>query len=778
MDPFVPEPEEREAHQQTLPGKPRGRNGGERPGPLAAASLPGDWRQWALRFGPAALLLALVLVQYGIQASSIRTLESKLASLDAPAASRPAPSASSPARGDLEAALDEQADLIRTLEQRIATQIIDLDSLRETTSARLSSLGAAPIDKDAAALAKASDVEALKGDIARLRGQLAATEKALAANQAGASKALDTAVAGIKTALGATDKRIDSLATTQESALKQQQSRLDDRIAQLAARLDQTSPQLAGLEKSLADGREAQRLALASATKEQQAALEAQRSALMKALDSAIAKEVKPTIASLEERVVAVDKAREADSAALDTRLAGVDKMVAERLAKEREALDGTLAALQRDLAATGRRLEGIDKSVAALDPLQPRLAALEDGLASLRGETDSRIAAAGKTGANADKRLDAIEARLDATRKALADLKQLPPATGNVAIDEKQVEARISQRIDSRLEPQVRALAEQADKVAALETTLATQGKDIDALAAASKRQGGELAALDGGLDEVRATLAASEANAAALVDSAELTAFLGAVGRQMTQLERKIDATATLIAEQESRMADWRNEVDNRTVGLVKASATGGDGVKPLERQLAEQRAAIDRLETRNQRLEDGLAATTGALETLRASRAEPAVAKGADLAPLEKQLASQLATLEALRADNSALAKDLADTNAVLASLRQRVEQARPATSAGNGASAAQFASADGARLDQLSARLDGVGSRLSRQEATLAEWRQTVERRIAAAEQQATRGDDGEKNATSAELDTIWETLALLQKQHPFVDFPAR
>ncbi len=275
-----------------------------------------------------------------------------------------------------------------------------------------------------------------------------------------------------------------------------------------------------------------------------------------------------------------------------------------------------------------------------------------------------------------------------------------------------------------------------------------------------------------------MRATLAASEANAAALVDSAELTAFLGAVGRQMTQLERKIDATATLIAEQESRMADWRNEVDNRTVGLVKASATGGDGVKPLERQLAEQRAAIDRLETRNQRLEDGLAATTGALETLRASRAEPAVAKGADLAPLEKQLASQLATLEALRADNSALAKDLADTNAVLASLRQRVEQARPATSAGNGASAAQFASADGARLDQLSARLDGVGSRLSRQEATLAEWRQTVERRIAAAEQQATRGDDGEKNATPAELDTIWETLALLQKQHPFVDFPAR
>src|SRR5690606_15223352 len=293
------------------------------------------------------------------------------------------------------------------------------------------------------------------------------------------------------------------------------------------------------------------------------------------------------------------------------------------------------------------------------------------------------------------------------------------------------------------RLEPQVRALAEQADKVAALETTLATQGKDIDALAAASKRQGGELAALDGGLDEVRATLAASEANAAALVDSAELTAFLGAVGRQMTQLERKIDATATLIAEQESRMADWRNEVDNRTVGLVKA---GGDGVKTLEHQLAEQRAAIDRLETRNQRLEDGLAATTGALESLRASRAEPAVAKGADLAPLEKQLASQLATLEALRADNSALAKDLADTNAVLASLRQRVEQARPATSAGNGASAAQFASADGARLDQLSARLDGVGSRLSRQEATLAEWRQTVERRIAAAEQQATRGDD--------------------------------
>src|SRR5690606_26783350 len=160
---------------------------------------------------------------------------------------------------------------------------------------------------------------------------------------------------------------------------------------------------------------------------------------------------------------------------------------------------------------------------------LQPRLAALEDGLASLRGETDSRIAAAGKTGANADKRLDAIEARLDATRKALADLKQLPPATGNVASDERQVEARISQRIDSRLEPQVRALAEQADKVAALETTLATQSKDIDALAAASKRQGRELAALDGGLDEVRATLAASEANAAALVEIGRATGRKG---------------------------------------------------------------------------------------------------------------------------------------------------------------------------------------------------------------------------------------------------------
>src|SRR5690606_35471295 len=117
---------------------------------------------------------------------------------------------------------------------------------------------------------------------------------------------------------------------------------------------------------------------LDSAAKEQQAALEAQRSALMAALDSAIATEVTPTLASLEQRVVAVDKAREADSAALDTRLAGVDKMVAERLAKERETLDGTLAALQEDLAATDRRIAEIDKSIAALDPLQPRLAALE----------------------------------------------------------------------------------------------------------------------------------------------------------------------------------------------------------------------------------------------------------------------------------------------------------------------------------------------------------------------------------------------------------------
>ena len=793
MDPFVPEPEEREAHQLAQPGKPRPRNG-DRPALTAALPLPGNWREWALRLGPLALLLALILIQYGVHSSNIQALESQLASLQTSTASRPA--STTPARPDstLEAALAEQADLIRTLEQRIASQIIDLDSLRETTSARLSSLGAAPIDKDAGALAKASDLETLNDDIARIPAQLAATEKALANQQARQDTALDKTRGDLRSALAATDKRLNALTGEQQTALKQQTSQLDSKIASLAQRLDQTSPRLTALEKSLADAQAGQRKALAEATDgirrelttfksdlaatdkrlnalagEQQTALAEQRAQLLKALDSAISADLAPKLTSLEQRVEATRNAQQDISADLDTRLANLDKTLTAGMATQTDTLTKTVSTLEARLDVASQRLD----SLAALEPLAPQVAALEQSLEALRSDTSGRIDAIAQARGDTTKRLTAIEEDLDSTRKTLAKLEQLPPVTGNGVIDENAMEQHIARRIDASLEPQARALAEQAGKVAALETTVASQGDSITALETAHQSRGEAVAALSTGLDAVRAAVASSEASRATWVDSAQLTAFLGAVGRQMTTLERKIDATATLIGQQESRMADWREDVDNRTLGLVKANATSGAGIKPLERQLAEQDAAINQLEARNQRLEAGLASTTRALEDLRTSPATPA-SNGADLAPLEQQLTSQLAALEALRADNSTLAKNLADTTAQLGSLRQAVDRVRSATSSGTGASAVQYSSAEGARLDQLGNKLDGISAELERQQATLAEWRQTVESRIAAAEKTAA-GSGG--TLGSQQLKNLEKTLVLLKKQHPFVDFPA-
>jgi len=158
MDPIIPEKEERDSRQQVSTRQKL--NG-----------IPPDLKGWILRLALPGVMLLLLVIQYGSHSRELSNLRSQIEALrtSPPASNTHQPgTATAHESGQQDDALAQHTALIRTLEQRMATLIVEMDRLRTATSDNFALLGAAPLRGAGSLDELRESLEAIKTQVATL----------------------------------------------------------------------------------------------------------------------------------------------------------------------------------------------------------------------------------------------------------------------------------------------------------------------------------------------------------------------------------------------------------------------------------------------------------------------------------------------------------------------------------------------------------------------------------------------------------------------------------
>lgn len=365
MDPIIPEKEEREAHRQGSTVRPRGNSGA----PPPVLHWPVGVRGWLVRLALPGAMLLLIAFQYSTHSRDIQALETRIETLRTiPAPLSPAPGAVSVDSSPLADQVAQHTGLIRTLEQRLATQIVELDSLRTATSDNFTLLGAAPLRGTGSLDELHESLSTLKAEMAALQERRKEQQDQQQAAEAQEARliALQTTLDG----LGALPARLDDLA--------QRFSLAEQHLDQVAEQLDSAPSQddsaaLAALTGDVDNVRaavDALGIRVSTFDTENKAALEQQQHQIAQ-LDTRVDAAASQTTARA---AGDVDAVRE-QVAALKQRIDQLDSGLVSRI-------DNAVSGFDRQLADTGRHLSSVEE---AHSGLQEQLGALQHSLDSER---------------------------------------------------------------------------------------------------------------------------------------------------------------------------------------------------------------------------------------------------------------------------------------------------------------------------------------------------------------------------------------------------------
>jgi len=713
-----------------------------------------------------------------VQSSSINRLETELASLKSikTSQSKTAVNPDASSLPEVQQELSEQGDLIRTLEQRIATQIIDLDNLRSSIGG--TNTGSSATGNSSTGALPSAEVEQIRKNLQSMETRLTTlggqVEKSLAA-----INAPDKRVADLEKKLATVDTSVDTITGTisklqneQKSAAGSQQKLIADLQQSVAGLNNKISTTLAStkteLDKTLSTTEEkvatlfSQHNELKSNIANQQKALSGLETSVA-SLDSKMSTNLASTktelgkaLSSTETKVAAVSSqqnelkssiaSQQKALSGLESSVAGLNSKITSVEGAQKVALASQAKDLQAQLASQfDSRIDAVSKQVTGISTLEqklsPQIAATDKAVADIRqqlaslGKTVDMNAAAngdsGKTLGETRKALDSLEAKLAAmTAEMDAALARLH--SQEAAIKEQQnivnsngsnpFAEQIARQIDDRLAPQAETLSSQANLIKSLEATLAAQVADIDGLRDSSARLNDEISATRTALEQAR-----EQSEGQSGVGADQLNTLATAVKLEVSGLNRELEGAIAKISQQETQLAQWRTDFENRLTSYQM------------------------------DRKPDG----------------------GEDFSQLQGQLASQLEDMQTLRTANTQLAEEVASTRQQLDELRKTISTPVARTSAGGAAEADLLAVQT--RMDDLTRKLESSTTRLSSQEKTFNEWQLELESRLANHERALATAKPASSTtapdeSVNIEINNIKRTIAALKKQHPFVNFP--
>ena len=611
MDPFVPEEEERLAHQETAAAKARSRNS-EQPPPSESGLWPQALRDNARLIIPLAVVLALMLIQYGIQHNSISKLETQLASLQTIKSPQvaTAPSTSPGELTDLQQELKEQAELIQTLEKRIATQIIDIDSLRGSitgntvpatgTVGGLTSFDLEPIRNNLSKLEEAlkSQQAAQQKLVSDVEQKLVGIDAAIASEIASSRSALDKSLVQLETRVAGLDSKIDVVKTEQLAAIGNQAKTLQTQLAsQFDSRLDAVSKQaaavttleqkitrqLADTDKSLAETRQ-QLSALektvnltASANGDSGKTLAETRKALTEIegkLDS-MTTEMDAALARLHRQEATIEEHQK-------TFASNGANPFAEQIASQIDAKVQPQASLIKSLEAKlAAQVADIDGLRSTSTQLANEISATRTALDQARKELDSQQ----------QNRLDPqqLDTFMTAVKLEITGLnRDIEGAVNKISQQENQLakwRGEIESRIASSATPGTSAGSEDLDKVQA---QLASQLQAMDTLRSSNTKLVADIASTRDQLAELRKTINTGATAAATAPDGAARAELLS-VQTRVDDLTRKLEGSTARLNTQEKIFREWQQELEARVAASEKAVASSSGaaegGIDPLE-------------------------------------------------------------------------------------------------------------------------------------------------------------------------------------------------
>ncbi|MGA2897858.1 MAG: chromosome segregation protein SMC [Acidobacteriaceae bacterium] len=240
-------------------------------------------------------------------------------------------------------------------------------------------------------------------------------------------------------------------------------------------------------------------------------------------------------------------------------------------------------------------------------------------------------------------------------------------------------------------------------------------------------------------------------------------------ALKRELTEVERKLDATEVELAQAEQEAANLEREARELTAALDGKTQECRDA----ERESANSGAALRQMEQESARIERRLEEWALSAERNREARAQrqdaiarlerEAAAFESERAALDSQLAELQQQLDALRSQRESLQQSAAEAAAALAGLEERRRNA-----AATFEQTRRMADAHSARISQIEQQLQFAGAEkvrreqetteLAAQHAALAETRAS-----ALAEGSRLTAEAAELRARMAELDTKLRTL---------------
>ncbi len=828
MDPIIPEKEERVAHQEGLTARGRAGNGA-----TEAALWPSDARGWMAKLAIPAVLLLVILIQYAVHSQGISALEAQVNALRDSAArprSDPAsamiPAADHDSLDDLQALVSEHSGLIQTLEQRLATQIVELDNLRTTTSDNLALLGGAP-------LRGAGSLEELRETLANLDTRV--TDLDTRAQPSAATDELDAQVAALRARLD----EVASQTAANIAALEEQGRSLAQTSSQVASSLadaeDRTNNRIATLDESLtvnstALTAEVQALtALVQATDRKFEELANQQHSLTEHLDSRLAAldnslgdttrplasqlgELTNRFTSAEQRLNQLDEALSAapvqtaspvDSATITGLTDGLETLRVEvdALANALSTLDSeqTTALRERDSRIT--QLDGRLDALAgdALDNLGADIARLDAAIAATGERLEDLASGQRSTQEQQDQRLAQLAERIDsvadnALTEARDSVQEFASRVADIDRRFAELEASLDGRIDRSLagvSDNLRGLSEQT---ASLETTGSSLARDLSELRESLASESQRLASLESALENTNGSLEtlASSAPRSTPVADADLTEQLisqrisAVLEPNLARLDHQADQIAALEARLTEQLAD--------AATLQRDGDTLNDRLSQLDQRVATLdeglTTALEQLPSTATKAE--LAIFIGAMESAMANLNRRIDAAGTMIAGHETRFAQWRDDVDMRPASVAASGDGAADVDELRRQLARQLE-AIEELQAGNRRLVADLATTnqelanlrnnaggapaavDDTRINALGRRVDDALASLNAQEVALNNWRESIENRIADNEGRLAAINQSSP-VDQAEINRIRETIALLKKQHPFVRFP--
>ncbi|HEY4381756.1 MAG TPA: chromosome segregation protein SMC [Acidobacteriaceae bacterium] len=197
-------------------------------------------------------------------------------------------------------------------------------------------------------------------------------------------------------------------------------------------------------------------------------------------------------------------------------------------------------------------------------------------------------------------------------------------------------------------------------------------------------------------------------------------------ALKRELTEIQQKLDATESELAQAELQAASLEREVRDLTGALDSKTLERRDA----ERESANSGAALRQMESETARIERRLQEWALASERNREARSQKqelivrrqqeASAFEAEREGLEAQLAELQAQLDGLRGEREALQQAAAEASAALAGLEERRRNAQS-----NFEQTRRMSDAQGARIAQIEQQIESAGAEKARREQETSE-----------------------------------------------------